>query len=67
MPIHTDFRQGQRVRVMFKRKMQKEHVVGRFVSSGRACICIDQPEEDGVKKISLKDIRAVTIERGNHR
>ena len=64
MTIHTDFRQGQRIRLM--PKDGGPHMVGSFVESGSGFISVDFRGDGnaGVRaKIYLKDLRSVTIDR----
>ena len=55
MSIHTAFKRGQKVRVMYKDR--RPHTIGRFTKNGSGVIYLD-----GLK-IQLKNVRSVTIER----
>ncbi len=56
MTIHTDFRRGQKVRVILKDK-SKPHIIGRFTQKRNGGIVLDG------YRIELANVRAVTIER----
>ncbi len=56
MTIHTDFRRGQKVRVILKDK-SKPHIIGRFTQNRSGGIVLDG------HRIELAKVRSVTIER----
>jgi hypothetical protein len=60
MPVHYNFRKGQKVRVILKDKA-KSHIVGKFEETKSGVIIVDG------KRISLSDVRSVTIDRSGVR
>lgn len=63
MTIHTDFRKGQRVRVMWKNGYP--HLIGHFIEKRSDHIVIElrgngSPARCGIK---LRDVRSINIER----
>jgi len=56
MAVHTDFRKGQRIRIMPKRKGEP-HIVGKYKGSGSGFIFLE-----GIT-YPLCDARAIVIER----
>jgi len=62
MTLHTDFRKGQKVRIMWKNKAP--HLIAHFIESGRNFILIEFRDNGMRAKIKLKEIRSINIERG---
>lgn len=59
MAVHTDFKRGQRIRVIMKASAGGKHIVAKYEEARSGFIVLD-----GDRRIRLSDVRATIIERG---
>lgn len=62
MPIHTNFKRGQRIRVIMKPSAWGKHIIGKYQEALSGFIVLE-----GNRRIKLGDVRATIIERGGDR
>jgi hypothetical protein len=60
MTVHTEFRKGQRVRIILRRKGEP-HVIGKFEENKRGAVVV------GGTRYPLTEIRSITIDRNDIR